>query len=353
MLNESRSKQSPSKGIEMQFANALSSGTATLRFNDPAIGKQVMGEHHYQHGSHHLPEPHHVERSSTAPAAIVPRPESPVLIRITSGAGVGETVGIDLDRFTIGSNPRCEICFPELHGGGLGGIGGKGAKVRREPEGWMLHPHSSGRVYINNEPVADVATLRTGDTIRFSHDGPEIQFLIQHQNQRPLHQIAEDYAPHLIKNFDASASDLSHANMGGAVDGSPAPGLRVVSDSVGEDSSDRMPSWSGAAHSVPHYATERPFDSLGGFLIEYGRTIIIAAAIVATALIALAAILLSDQPPSEPKTSPAAVQGDELPATPSDETNTQVNVTPSETTAAPVDPSAGDAPEDEESPFAD
>ena len=154
------------------------------------------------------------------------RPSSAVVIRVLGGANVGAMIGIDADRFTVGASGRCEVSLPEYRNRG---VVSRAAKFRRAPEGWMLHPHGSQKLYVNQERVTKATLVRTGDILRFSADGPEIQFLVQHQNQKALRELAQQYAPHLVRHEEpadlrvapATATDASSARIEAWSDGPP------------------------------------------------------------------------------------------------------------------------------------
>ena len=150
---------------------------------------------------------HAAAPTNTFPAGAAERAASPVLLRMLSGEDVGQFVAIDSDRFTVGS--RADVSFPAQRAMGLPS---KAAKIRREAEGWVLRPASGQRMFVNTTPVTGKVSLRSGDVVRLSLDGPDFQFLIQHHNQRSLAAIAKDYAPRmLVSTTVADAIDATLA----------------------------------------------------------------------------------------------------------------------------------------------
>jgi len=142
-----------------------------------------------------------VAHTNSFPAGIADRADSPVLLRLLSGEDGGQFVAVDSDRFTVGS--RADVSFP--HHRALG-LPSKAAKIRREAEGWVIRPTSGQRMFVNTTPISGHASLRSGDVIRLSLDGPDFQFVIQHHHQRSLAAIARDYAPRMLVTTTVEAA---------------------------------------------------------------------------------------------------------------------------------------------------
>jgi serine/threonine protein kinase len=121
----------------------------------------------------------HAEQSlpKAAPSAsdILDRPSHGIVLAIASGPRAGEMIGTEDFDFAIGFDSDCLLQFaeedyPSVH-----------AKVtcQRSDQGWRLTRLRGSGVFLNQMPVDERASLRSGDIIRLSWRGPDIQFNLQ------------------------------------------------------------------------------------------------------------------------------------------------------------------------------
>jgi hypothetical protein len=70
-------------------------------------------------------------------------------------------------------------------------------RVARDAEGWKLSSNRTTTL-INGEPANEGAVVRSGDIIRLSPSGPDVQFVVQTQNQKRLDRLALEYLPRVV-----------------------------------------------------------------------------------------------------------------------------------------------------------
>ncbi len=106
---------------------------------------------------------------------VLNRPNTGIVLTIASGPRAGEMAGTDSTEVTIGSDNECFVCFPPDECPVLN------AKVvcRRTPDGWIAARVRGKSIYVNQQRLRDQLPLRSGDIIRLSPLGPEVQFSLQ------------------------------------------------------------------------------------------------------------------------------------------------------------------------------
>ncbi|HMP07112.1 MAG TPA: hypothetical protein PJ982_12235, partial [Lacipirellulaceae bacterium] len=118
------------------------------------------------------------------------RPSTPIVLRVASGPRAGEFVGVEGSEFAVGDDPSCELHLPAPSVGAPGVV----VRLRRDAEGWKLATNQA-RVFVNGEAAKSTASIRSGDVIRLTPAGPDVQFLVQSQNQKTLEKLIATYWP--------------------------------------------------------------------------------------------------------------------------------------------------------------
>lgn len=132
---------------------------------------------------------------------LVPRPTTPVVLRIASGPRAGEMIGMQQDEFVVGQRHDCDVQLPEEKEPNTTRdshhAAGHESDVRvvilRQAEGWTLRPLGDARPWLNQQLVSGVGLLRSGDIVRLSYRGPDFQFLVQDVRAIPLSSLASRF----------------------------------------------------------------------------------------------------------------------------------------------------------------
>ena len=106
---------------------------------------------------------------------ILSRPTSGVLLILASGRNFGVTYGTDASEFEIGFDKSCLLSLDDAPDGDQT----KKVSVSRSNTGWNLRSVQGGPVLVNCDWAKRSHPLRSGDIIRFSVDGPDVQFVLQ------------------------------------------------------------------------------------------------------------------------------------------------------------------------------
>lgn|GEM_PF-2167181 len=108
-------------------------------------------------------------------SCIVERPTNGVVLVIASGNRAGEMIGTDLSEFRAGFSDDCLICFEsEKHSDRALAV------FSRTPEGWSIRSEQENPIFINEQLLfSEERPLRSGDIIRLSANGPDLQFTLQ------------------------------------------------------------------------------------------------------------------------------------------------------------------------------
>jgi serine/threonine protein kinase len=152
----------------------------------------------------HMPAPPRAAAAKpTAPPAppfeigpLPPWPDTPIVLRRASGNKAGEFLGFNTSRITIGNALDCQVSLVEETNPQLADTQ---IEITRETEGWIVRKHGQGTVLVNHHVIAEEATIRSGDMLRLSPKGPDLQFLVQVQNQKTLKSILAQHAPKALR----------------------------------------------------------------------------------------------------------------------------------------------------------
>ncbi len=106
---------------------------------------------------------------------VVQRPAMGIVLAIASGPRAGEMIGTNDKELLIGYDHDCTLRFSkELypHPGGK-------VLLRRGTEGWYALRVSGDAAFVNQTQLEERAALRSGDIVRLSPRGPDVQFTMQ------------------------------------------------------------------------------------------------------------------------------------------------------------------------------
>jgi len=121
---------------------------------------------------------------------ILQRPTNGVVLVIASGSRAGEMIGTDLSQFSIGFSDDCLICFQsDKQSDGQARV-----VFSRSPDGWSIRSEYEGRVYVNEHFLSEERPLRSGDIIRLSANGPDLQFTLQ-SGGFDIRQLVDRFLP--------------------------------------------------------------------------------------------------------------------------------------------------------------
>ncbi len=106
---------------------------------------------------------------------VVERPATGIVVAVASGPRAGEMVGTNDNEFMLGFDHDCFLRFsPEQYPHGSGKV-----LVRRSSEGWYALRVSGDSAFVNQLQLEEKRSLRSGDIIRLSSRGPDVQFTMQ------------------------------------------------------------------------------------------------------------------------------------------------------------------------------
>ena len=112
----------------------------------------------------------------------------PVKITILSGSRQGEILEFDQAQVVIGELPRDDIRFDR---GSDPGIRDRRASLTLDGDGWKVRNGGTTPLFLNQDHVVDVASVRSGDYVRISHDGPDLCFELIGTLSAPPPALAE------------------------------------------------------------------------------------------------------------------------------------------------------------------
>lgn len=159
---------------------------------------------------------------------VIERPSTGIVLTIASGPRAGEMIGTDENEFFMGYHPDCLVRFSPLQ------YPHANARIlfRRSREGWCISLVSGDSTFINQQQLDGKLVLRSGDIVRLSALGPDIQFTMQSGGlavkslvQRFLLATTaeQDLATHSTSRSTAGAASASASAMRLA----EAPGVPV------------------------------------------------------------------------------------------------------------------------------
>jgi len=123
-------------------------------------------------------------------SAILQRPANAVVLVIASGRRAGEMIGTDLSEFSVGFSDECLVCFQS----DKQTDGPVRVVFSLSSDGWIIRPENDGRVYVNEHFLSEERPLRSGDIIRLSANGPDLQFTLQ-SGGIDVRQLANRFLP--------------------------------------------------------------------------------------------------------------------------------------------------------------
>jgi hypothetical protein len=103
-------------------------------------------------------------------------------IVILSGSRQGERLVLESEQFRAGDEPACEIYFnPALDPGARGRV----VLFRHREDGWNVLPLGSPGLLLDYDPLGDATTIRSGQVVRMSADGPDFSFRVVKTAEAP------------------------------------------------------------------------------------------------------------------------------------------------------------------------
>lgn len=115
------------------------------------------------------------KKSEPLASHVISRPATGVVLAIASGARAGEMIGSNENELMIGFDHDCFLRFSQDHCP----YGGSKVLIRRGPQGWYALRVSGESAFINQRALEDKCPLRSGDIVRLSSRGPDVQFTMQ------------------------------------------------------------------------------------------------------------------------------------------------------------------------------
>ncbi len=106
---------------------------------------------------------------------VVERPATGIVLAVASGSRAGEMIGTNENELMIGFDHDCFLRFSSQqypHGGGK-------VIMRRSTEGWYVLRISGDSTFVNQHLLEEKSPLRSGDIVRLSSRGPDVQFTMQ------------------------------------------------------------------------------------------------------------------------------------------------------------------------------
>lgn len=106
---------------------------------------------------------------------VVERPATGIVLAIASGTRAGEMIGTNDNELMIGFDHDCFLRFSsEQYPHGSGKV-----LMRRSSEGWYVLRVAGDSAFVNQHLLEDKSPLRSGDIVRLSSRGPDVQFTMQ------------------------------------------------------------------------------------------------------------------------------------------------------------------------------
>jgi len=161
-------------------------------------------------------------------SCIVERPTNGVVLVVASGTRAGEMIGTDLSEFRAGFSDDCLICFEsEKHSDRTLAV------FSRTSEGWTIRAEQESPIFINEQPLFhEERPLRSGDIIRLSANGPDLQFTLQ-SGGFDIRQLVSRFfpGPATPSTPNVSASNSGRVNQTNPPKVSPPKGPGVTAPS--------------------------------------------------------------------------------------------------------------------------
>ncbi|MCA9183301.1 MAG: hypothetical protein KDA51_17695, partial [Planctomycetales bacterium] len=176
-------------------------------------------------------------------AHVVERPATGIVLAIASGSRAGEMIGTNDNELMIGFDHDCFLRFSsEQYPHRTGKV-----LLRRSSEGWYVLRVAGDSAFVNQHLLEDKSPLRSGDIVRLSSRGPDVQFTMQSGGVavRALVDRFLPSQPHAPRGpaatLGAAAGPANRPLPGGAP--SHAPGAAQLPQQ-------RMPQMQSPAHSA-------------------------------------------------------------------------------------------------------
>lgn len=136
------------------------------------------------------PAPKRAGKHEALATHVLERPSTSIVLAIASGARAGEMVGTDDTELFIGFDQDCLLQFTadEDTDASIKLL------LRRGPEGWYAVRVAGEMIFINQRQLDERLILRSGDVIRLTPFGPDIQFAMQSGGVTPR-TLADRFLP--------------------------------------------------------------------------------------------------------------------------------------------------------------
>jgi len=147
------------------------------------------------------PGPAPIKPTHEAKIQLISRPSTPAYLRIASGVKAGTIFPMELNNVLIGEGANCDVTlsandYPTLRGREISiilGNSGWETKETKRPE------DSRETIFVGNQPCTSTLPVKSGDIIRLSSSGPDIQFVIQGKSAWTWQDVADEL--NLSKSF--------------------------------------------------------------------------------------------------------------------------------------------------------
>ena len=150
-----------------------------------------------------------------------------------SGPRVGQTISLHTRDIQIGPSKKSDVMLPTRNGSTF--------KMEHEIDQWILSSEDTSFA-VNGRLVSGLATIKDGDILRFSAEGPDVQFIEEVDLNRHLETLGQ------YENVaKSSSSGIRASNSSARKTGSESTGTRQPNSS----------SQSGS-RSVPTTSTQQP-----------------------------------------------------------------------------------------------
>ena len=120
---------------------------------------------------------------------ILDRPNEGIVITFASGIQAGKSIGLDCHAFDIGYTADCAVHVeceskesPE----------DTRLRVSQSSEGWSVQAIAGNSAFVNQTRILNSIALRSGDLIRLSWQGPDVQFYLQ-SGSPSIKQLAAEF----------------------------------------------------------------------------------------------------------------------------------------------------------------
>ncbi len=106
---------------------------------------------------------------------VISRPATGIVLAIASGSRTGEMIGSNENELMVGFDHDCFLRFSRDQSP----YGGGKVLMRRGPQGWYALRVSGDTAFVNQHALEEKCPLRSGDIVRLSSRGPDVQFTMQ------------------------------------------------------------------------------------------------------------------------------------------------------------------------------